>query len=191
MHLPPAAITAWCGIIGGDCMLYHFGKKYGLNITRVPFIGKHVTRKRIERAERLFAGYGLWVVGIGRMFAGIRGGMVVAAGTIRYNFVKFIIADGLAAIISGGLFMALGYWGGRTIGDPAKIIEWIEPYKFRVMSGLVLIVIAVVAYIWWRRTRHKTLGDVVVERAEKVAEKIQPAPEHGETGQQRAVDPSK
>src|SRR3954468_22695287 len=84
MHLAVAAVCAWCGIIGGDIVLYHLGKKFGLEITRVPFIGKHLTKERIEKVELLFAKYGIWVVAIGRMFAGIRGAMVVAAGAIRF-----------------------------------------------------------------------------------------------------------
>src|SRR5437762_430594 len=93
MHLALAAVCAWCGIIGGDIVLYHLGKKFGLEITRVPFIGKHVTKSRIRRVEKLFESYGVGVVAVGRLFAGIRGAMVVAAGAIRYNFVTFIIAD--------------------------------------------------------------------------------------------------
>jgi hypothetical protein len=54
------------------------GHKYGLNIMRVPFVGKHVSRERIERAEQLFTRCGIWVVAIGCLFAGIRGAMVVA-----------------------------------------------------------------------------------------------------------------
>ena len=48
MHLVIACVLAWLGIIGGDCVLYHFGRKYGLNITKVPFIGKHVTQAPVE-----------------------------------------------------------------------------------------------------------------------------------------------
>src|SRR4051812_1343812 len=117
LDLAIVAVVSWFGIIGGDCMLYYFGHRYGLNITRVPFIGKHVTRERIVKAEHLFEKYGVAVVGVGRMFAGIRGAMVIAAGTIRYNFIKFVIADGLGAIVSGGLFLMVGYWAGKKLGD--------------------------------------------------------------------------
>src|SRR4051794_33289502 len=54
MHLLMAGIVAWCGIIGGDMVLYSFGKRFGLEITRVPFVGKHVTKERVLRAEELF-----------------------------------------------------------------------------------------------------------------------------------------
>ncbi len=171
MDLGLACVLAWCGIIGGDCVLYHLGKKYGLNITKVPLIGKHVTRARIEKAEHLFERYGIWVVGFGRMFAGIRGAMVVAAGTIRYNFLKFVIADGVAAIVSGGLFVALGYWGGKKVGDPKQFMkDVVEPYKHWFFLGVLLLVVFVVAYFWWRSKRHKSLGDVVVDEVEQIGE---------------------
>ena len=67
MNVVIACMVAWLGIIGGDCMLYSFGRRYGLEITRVPFIGKHVTKERILRAEELFERWGIWVVAIGRM----------------------------------------------------------------------------------------------------------------------------
>ncbi len=168
MNLVIVSVVAWCGIIGGDCVLYHLGRKYGLNITRVPFVGKHVTPKRIALAERLFERYGIWVVGIGRMFAGIRGAMVVAAGTIRFNFIKFLIADGIAAIVSGGLFVWLGYWCGKVVGDPKQFFhEKVDPYKPYVFGGLVLVVLGFVAYVWWRRKRHATVAEVIAEKAEE------------------------
>src|SRR3954453_19120459 len=48
------AIAAWCGIIGGDIILYMLGRRFGMEITRVPFIGKHITRERIQNVEGLF-----------------------------------------------------------------------------------------------------------------------------------------
>src|SRR5215470_7759707 len=48
------AIAAWLGIIGGDCIIYWMGRRYGMEVTKVPLIGKHLTRDRVERVERLF-----------------------------------------------------------------------------------------------------------------------------------------
>jgi membrane protein DedA with SNARE-associated domain len=174
MNLVWASICAWCGIIGGDCVLYYMGHKYGLNITKVPFIGKHVSRERIERAEQLFERYGIWVVAIGRLFAGIRGAMVVAAGTIRFNFIKFVIADGLAALVSGGLFVALGMWFGSNL-DTVKA----KMHEFKVGLAIfgVVAAIGLVAYIIWRKKSHKTGFEVVMEKAiEKDIIHVDPIP---------------
>jgi membrane protein DedA with SNARE-associated domain len=162
MHLGIAAPLAWAGIIGGDCALYFLGRRYGLNITRVPFVGKHVTMARIEKAQKLFERWGIWVVAIGRLFAGIRGAMVVAAGTLRFNFIKFVIADGLAALVSGGLFMYLGYKVGQNIDKITKYKEWVA-------LGFVIVGVLALIYFIWRSRRHKTLAEVALDKVEKSA----------------------
>ncbi len=156
-----AAVFAWCGIIGGDCVLYSLGRRYGLNITKVPFVGKHLSRERIERAEKLFERYGIWVVAVGRLFAGIRGGMVVAAGTIRFNFIKFIIADGLAALVSGGGFMLLGYWFGQNIDTLHKRVG---EFKLAIIIVAAVAVTGLVAYIWWCNRTHKPATAAILEK---------------------------
>jgi membrane protein DedA with SNARE-associated domain len=149
-HLLVAAPVAWCGIIGGDCVLYHLGKKFGLEITRLPLIGKHVTKQRIQKIEGLFSRYGVLVIGVGRMVAGVRGAMVVAAGAIRYNFLVFVIADGIGAIVSGGLFVWLGYWLGNKLQDN---MDQIDKYKHRIALGAVALALVAVAYFVWRHRR--------------------------------------
>ena len=163
-----AGICAWAGIIGGDCVLYYMGRKFGRGITRVPWVGKHVTLQRIEQAEKLFGRYGTWVVAIGRLFAGIRGAMVVTAGITRFNFVKFVIVDGLAALISGGGFMLLGWWIGGKL-DKA-FLEKLDHYKYRVSIVVIVLIVLAIAYFWWRHKRHERPSEVVLD---KVVEKIE------------------
>lgn len=165
--LIPMAIAAWVGIIGGDLVLYHLGKRYGLNITRVPFVGRHVTETRIRQAEVLFERYGFWVVAIGRMFAGIRGAMVVAAGAIQYNLVRFVIADGLAALVSGGLFVLAGYWVGKNFGTIEQLVEFrkrMAGVEHWLIAGAVVVGIGLVAYFWWRRRVHEKPSEVLLEK---------------------------
>jgi len=170
MNWVVAAICAWCGIIGGDCVLYYMGRRFGLEITRVPFIGKHVTKERIQRVEKLFHRHGVGVVAVGRLVAGIRGAMVVAAGAIRYNFVTFIIADGLAALVSGGLWMWLGHWLGANLTEKRvhELKEWI-------IAAVALIVVGFIAWMFWKRGHAEKVDEVetkIVERVVSTAEKL-------------------
>lgn len=168
MHLAIAAVVAWCGIIGGDCVLYHLGRRFGHGVTRVPMVGKHVTEERIARAERLFDRYGILVVAVGRLFAGIRGAMVIAAGATRFNFVKFLIADGLAALVSGGAFIWIGHWVGvhfGTLDQLQKARKQLAGIEHWIVLGLVVLVLALVAYIWMRPPKPEAPVDRVLEKA--------------------------
>jgi membrane protein DedA with SNARE-associated domain len=183
MDLGIVAIVAWLGIIGGDCMLYSFGRRYGLNVTRVPWVGKHFTQERILKAEELFDRWGIWVVGVGRMFAGVRGAMVVAAGAIRFNFFKFLIADGIAAIFSGGLFVALGYWAGLKLGTIEEMRRKISGIEHYILAGLIVCALCLYLYLRSRKRAQKPpIADValtkVIEKAHKRDEKLH-RHEHG------------
>lgn len=156
LHLAIVALCAWCGIIGGDCVLYHIGKFFGYEVPKLPLIGHHVSAERMRKVENLFEKWGIWVVAIGRMFAGIRGAMVVVAGASRFNFWKFLLADGLAAVVSGGLFIYLGYAFGRHI---VEIVEVGKRYSLAVVIGIAILI---VLFIWYRqksRKRHRASAE--------------------------------
>jgi membrane protein DedA with SNARE-associated domain len=164
----------------------------------VPVIGKHVTRARIERAELLFADWGVWVVAIGRMFAGVRGAVVIAAGATRFNFIKFIIADGLGAVVSGGLFIALGHWAGTKLGDLGELSRKVRRYEHILLAIGIVVAVAIVAYVWWRRRRHETIADAAIKAVEHKIERrthahdsTAQAPEHSDPVNRREINTDK
>ena len=152
MNLVAASIVGWLGIIGGDIILYSLGYRFGRNIVRLPLIGRHVTLERLQRAEVMFIRYGIWMVAVGRLLAGIRGAMVVTAGTTRFNFVKFIIADGLSAIFSGGMFIYLGIWCGHHMAQMRDMIDKFEGWMY---VGAASLVVLLVAFLWVRNRKPK------------------------------------
>jgi membrane protein DedA with SNARE-associated domain len=143
MNLVVACLCAWCGIVGGDVVLYHIGKKFGLEVRKAPLIGRHLSQKRLDQVHKLFERYGVWVVAVGRMFAGIRGAMVVVAGTTRFTFWKFLLADGIAALFSGGLFVFLGYQFGKNMDTLREHVEQGKKWTL-----LIVFVIAAGVGVW-------------------------------------------
>lgn len=139
----------WLGIMGGDICLYWISRTIGLRVTQLPLIRNHVTMERIEKVRGWFETYGIAVVGIGRLIAGIRGAMVVTAGVTKFNFAKFIVADGLAAMFSGAIFMVLGWLVGKHISD-----ENIHHFKNYFIGGAAILTVGVVLYFVWKRRKH-------------------------------------
>ena len=165
MNLFLAAICAWCGIIGGDCILYFLGRKFGLNITKVPIIGSHINHDRIKWAHEKFEKYGFWVVAVGRLFAGVRGAMVITAGTIKFTFSHFIIADGVAAILSGGLFMAVGYGARKKFGNLEQIETEIKSSERWVLLAAIVAFALFAGWKWWKNKRREDRKRIVIQQA--------------------------
>ena len=168
MNLALAAICAWCGIVGGDVVLYNLGRTFGLETRRLPMIGRHLSQKRLDQVHGMFERWGVWVVAVGRMFAGIRGAMVVVAGAIRFTFWKFIIADGLAAIISGGLFLSLGYLFGSRMD---VLMEHVERGKRWSLVAVVVLALGAAAWIYFdqRRRRRRRRSEAAAVSAPSAA----------------------
>lgn len=168
LHFAVVGVLAWAGIIGGDCVLYALARRYGMGVARLPLIGRHVTEKRILWAEEKFERHGVWVVAVCRMFAGVRGAMVIAAGAIRFNFLKFLIADGIAALASGGLFVYLGYLAGKHLGSVADVRLRIKHYEHYVLIGAGVLFVAFAAVWVMRNRRHRAV------RAEEARRRVRP-----------------
>lgn len=177
-----AAVCAWCGIVGGDIMLYHLGKHFGLEVRRIPGVGRHLSEKRLKQVHAMFERWGVWVVAVGRMFAGIRGAMVVVAGATRFALWKFLIADGSAALVSGGLFLFLGYVFGKNMDVLREHVE-----RGKDFATIVVILVAAAFGVWYfvkQRTKKEAnkQAAVALREAEKAqAAEQQPVPETNPT----------
>lgn len=147
------AVAGWGGIMCGDLILYHLGRRFGHHVSRLPVVGRHLTERRMERVEAWFRRYGIWAVALGRMVAGVRAVMVVTAGTIRFSRVKFVLADGVAAVASGGVFVLLGYWLGQNLPELLRRVEHGKLVLFGGLAG-----VAAVAGVWWWRRGRRVAG---------------------------------
>jgi membrane protein DedA with SNARE-associated domain len=146
-----AGPVAWVAMMLGDSALYLIGYVFGFRVVHLPVIGRHISPALLKKCEGWFARWGVWAVGIGRMFAGIRTAIVVTAGTMRFPYGKLLAADGLAAIISGGAFMGLGFFAGRHAGESRDLID-----KYRIYISLTALVAALLLMlVLWMRSRRR------------------------------------
>lgn len=171
MELATAMAVGWTAIMGGDLILLHLARKFGRGVTKLPLVGRHINESRLGKVEGLFARHGMWVVAIGRLFAGVRSVVVVTAGIIRYSRARFLLADGVAAAVSSGFFLLLGYWLGNNI---PILIKRVEHYRDLVLVVVgVLVVLLVGWFLWTRRGRNRALEAVSHDVAVAVDEATQ------------------
>jgi membrane protein DedA with SNARE-associated domain len=150
-------LTAVCavGILIGDILCFHLGRKIGRRILHFQIIRKIATRSRRVRAERFFQRYGPWSIFIARFFAGVRLVMYFSAGTShRISYLRFLFMDFLGVLVSVPLSVYIGFVVYRELSDwkAAKA-------KLGVFHGLLMAGILVGLVVWFVLAKKKRAAD--------------------------------
>jgi membrane protein DedA with SNARE-associated domain len=132
------ALCACLGTILGNQGYYWIGHHTGAS-PHVP------ARSLLDRASRLLAGRGIWIVVFSRFAYGLRIAIPVACGVTRQAPVRFSIADAIGAVIWTVVVASFGAAIARVFAwllADLKRYEW--PIAF---AGMAI----GIAYLLWRR----------------------------------------
>lgn len=139
------------GVLVGDGVMFAAGRIWGQKILRFKPIARIMTPKRYAQVQEKFDKYGNRVLFVARFLPGLRTAVFVTAGISRkVSYWRFIIMDGLAALISVPIWIYLGEYGAHNI-------DWLMAKMHSLQSGILLILgigAAVVAWIWWKKRQR-------------------------------------
>ncbi|MGI3294667.1 DedA family protein [Neisseria sp. SLRRB23] len=139
------------GVLVGDGIMFAAGRIWGQKILRFKPIARIMTPKRYEQVQEKFDKYGNRVLFVARFLPGLRTAVFVTAGISRkVSYLRFIIMDGLAALISVPIWIYLGEYGAHNI-------DWLMAKMHSLQSGIFVILgigAAVVAWIWWKKRQR-------------------------------------
>ena len=139
------------GVLVGDGVMFAAGRIWGQKILRFKPIARIMTPKRYAQVQEKFDKYGNWVLFVARFLPGLRTAVFVTAGISRkVSYLRFIIMDGLAALISVPIWIYLGDYGAHNI-------DWLMAQMHSLQSGIFVILgigAAVVAWIWWKKRQR-------------------------------------
>lgn len=139
------------GVLVGDGIMFAAGRIWGQKILRFKPIARIMTPKRYEQVQEKFDKYGNWVLFVARFLPGLRTAVFVTAGISRkVSYLRFLIMDGLAALISVPVWIYLGEYGAHNI-------DWLMAKMHSLQSGIFVILgigAAVVAWIWWKKRQR-------------------------------------
>lgn len=144
--LLPACIL---GVILSDVILYTIGHSFGDWLLKRRWIEKILPVSKRRRTEENFHRYGVGLLVFGRLVPGIRAPLFFTAGSMRLPLPRFLLADGLGAIVGNSLFFFLGFWLGNSIKELVdRAEEKMRPILIVVGIGLLA------AYLLWHFLRH-------------------------------------
>jgi membrane protein DedA with SNARE-associated domain len=148
--------VALVGVLVGDAAMFLLGHRHGARVLRWPPVARLLTPARYAQVQEKFARYGNRLLFLARFLPGMRTAVYVTAGaTHRVSFLRFLVLDGLAAMISVPVWVYLGYFGANNR-------EWLTLWIVRSQHGLWVlagVLALLVLVLWWRHRRCVQRGD--------------------------------
>ncbi len=106
-----AAVGAWCG----DQLAYSIGRT--INVRRVPLLKGQKARGTLDWAEHALASRGTAFILAARFIPVGRVAVNLTAGALRYPRRRYMVIDGVAALLWATYGCALGVWAGNLVHD--------------------------------------------------------------------------
>lgn len=149
----PALAVTLAGVLIGDTLLFYLGRRVGKKILRQHRFQAIFPPARVRRASAYFRKYGDKLIFFARFVAGFRAVVFFMAGAMKVRYSRFLLLDGLAALISVPAWVALGYGFGHFFGDEiSMILKRLKEVK-TVFGVVVALVVIVVVFRWISKKR--------------------------------------
>ncbi|MGN1407650.1 DedA family protein [Lactobacillus sp.] len=138
--VPMMMVFAAAAVLGDLCN-YYLGRKFGKHVLDVPFFGKFVKQKDLDRTHNFFIKYGNGAISLGRFVPIIRTLIPFTAGIGEMapsSFIAFNILGGISWVIVGVL---AGYFFGG--------IAFVRQHFSLIMLAIIVISVlpVVIAYL--------------------------------------------
>ena len=147
------------GVLIGDLTIYQLGKILGEKVFQKKFAKRVISQKWYHRIHRSFEKNGIMVLFAARFMPGLRTPIFLTAGITKFvGFGKFLLIDGIAALISVPVWTYLGYYGAS---NRDKLVHLIRDTKIGIV---IILVVIILVYVISKILKNKLAkAEIVVE----------------------------
>jgi membrane protein DedA with SNARE-associated domain len=144
----PACIV---GVVLADLVLYWAGRWWGNSLFRYRWVARFLPPERRQKIEDGFHQHGVKILLSARLLPGLRTGVFMTAGAMRYPFVRFLVADGIYAIPG----TAVVFFGSFFLTETFKLaLEEVHKIQYWLLALLVLGAVGFGLYRYFRVARE-------------------------------------
>lgn len=138
--LLPNYIGLYAGIYASDLISYWFGRILGSKLLNWKFLKKKLTPRRIQKIVGQLDRHGFLTYVVTRFIPfGVRNTLFMTSGMVHFSFPKFMLFDGIAAVISSATLYFLVFYIGEVAADNLRILGYIL-FALLVIAVLVLFI---------------------------------------------------
>ncbi|RYZ74193.1 MAG: DedA family protein [Proteobacteria bacterium] len=139
------------GVLCGDSAMYFLGARYGRKLSTRGWFQKILPEARLKMASDQFRKKGSGkILFAARFMPGLRAPMFFSAGMLHVSFWRFLMWDGLAAILSVPAIIYAVYYGGDKLD---LVLTWVKKVEGGVFILILLVIALLVAKWQWKKRR--------------------------------------
>ena len=140
------------GLIG-DGIMFIGGRLFGYKLQKYTPLRKVLPPSRFAWVQRQFRKYGVWALFFARFMPGLRAPIYLAAGmSRRVSYLKFLLLDGAAALISVPVWVGMGHYGAQNRDNLAR---WMSNGHNITLVVIGVVILAVVILVIRNRKKAK------------------------------------
>lgn len=137
----PLIIVAWFGLVLGDALVFHWGKRFGPRLLGSRFAARIVPAHRLQEFQARVQRGGPAYIFLIRFMPGVRTALFFAAGTLKLRYRTLFVYNGLAAAIELPLLVyGVRFVGGRWQEIQALVIRF-QGYLLAAIAVLVVLLL--------------------------------------------------
>lgn len=142
LNVVALGLIAVAACVAGACGGWAIGRFGGR--TLADRYGRYVflTPTRLDRAERFFSSRGAVVITFARFLEGLRQANGIIAGITEMSWLRFLIFNGLGAVVWVAVWISAGYLAGDHI---SAIYQDVTKYLLYVLIALAVALAALIA----------------------------------------------
>lgn len=134
--------------------VYWIGRLLGPKLYNFRWTKRFINPERVERLHHQYERFGVLTFMVGRFIpGGVRNALFLSCGLGKMHFLKFILRDGFAALISTITLFSLGYEFGENYH---VLVNFVKTYNMIVVA--LIATGAFIGFFYWYLVRERKNG---------------------------------
>jgi membrane-associated protein len=159
-------ICVFLGCYISDSIVYFLGRTLGRKILNLKWFKKTLPKPKLDQIHNFYKKYGFYTLIIGRFIPfGVRNCLFFTAGMSRMKYVKFLISDGIACIISNSTLFYISYTLGKNY---QTFIVYLK--KVNVLIFCAFIVTLITLFWYYKKKKRIKLQKLNSQKDEENSE---------------------
>jgi membrane protein DedA with SNARE-associated domain len=148
-------ILMYLGVMGGDSIIFFIGRIFGARVRESPRFQRIFSKEKQAKVEVFFDRHHSTGLFLARFLPGLRAPIFLTAGSMRVSYLKFLLFDGFAALISVPFFVWLGHWLWIKFGEDIEAINkaLARTHSYSLWVALLALLGIAGLWLWSRRVR--------------------------------------